>query len=64
MAGAKRERRERTDNWELSQQWCCMPEQRLYESIRPITIFGIPPGSPGARDLLRGKHEAPDSRQL
>jgi hypothetical protein len=40
---AKRQRRERTDNWELIQQWCRHPEQRLYESIRPITLFGIPP---------------------
>ncbi len=43
MAKAGRERRERTDNWELIQQWCRHPEQRLYESIRPITLFGIPP---------------------
>ena len=43
MAKARRERRERTDNWELIQQWCRHPEQRLYESIRPITLFGIPP---------------------
>lgn len=43
MTRAKRERQERTDNWELIQQWCRMPEQRLYESIRPITLFGIPP---------------------
>lgn len=37
MPKPKRERRERTDNWELIQQWCRVPEQRLYESIRPIT---------------------------
>ncbi len=43
MTKAKRERRERTDNWEQIQQWCRHPEQRLYESIRPITLFGIPP---------------------
>lgn len=43
MTRAKRERRERTDNWELIQQWCHHPEQRLYESIRPITLFGLPP---------------------
>lgn len=33
MVHAKRERRERTDNWELIQQWCSYPEQQLYESI-------------------------------
>lgn len=41
MAQPKRERRERTDNWELIQ--CHHPEQRLYESIRPITLHGLPP---------------------
>src|SRR6266516_2984030 len=43
MPKAKRERRERTDNYHLLQQWCRTPEQRLYEGIRPITLFGVPP---------------------
>jgi hypothetical protein len=43
MPKAKRERRERTDNYHLLQQWCRTPEQRLYEGIRPITLFGFPP---------------------
>lgn len=43
MPEAKRERRERTDNYHLLQQWCRTPEQRLYEGIRPIVLFGIPP---------------------
>jgi hypothetical protein len=43
MTRAKRERRERTDNSSLIQQWCRMPKQRLYEGIRPITLYGIPP---------------------
>ncbi len=43
MPKAKREHRERTDNYHLIQQWCRTPEQRLYEGIRPITLFGIPP---------------------
>jgi hypothetical protein len=42
MPKAKRERRERTDNYHLLQQWCRTPEQRLYEGIRPITLFGVP----------------------
>lgn len=42
MTAPKRERRERTDNWELLQQWGRHPEQRLYESIRPITLHGLP----------------------
>jgi len=43
MPKAKRERRERTDNYHLLLQWCRTPEQRLYEGIRPITLFGVPP---------------------
>src|SRR5260370_20139484 len=43
MPKARLERRERTDNYHLLQQWCRTPEQRLYEGIRPITLFGIPP---------------------
>lgn len=43
MPRAKRERRERTDNYHLLLQWCRTPEQRLYEGIRPITLFGMPP---------------------
>src|SRR5436189_4697178 len=43
MSKAKREHRERTDNYHLLLQWCRTPEQRLYEGIRPITLFGIPP---------------------
>ena len=42
MAKAKRERQERTDNWKRIQQWCRWPEQRLYESIRPIVLYGDP----------------------
>src|SRR5215472_9094718 len=40
MPKAKRERRERTDNYHLIQQWCHTPEQRLYEGIRPLVLFG------------------------
>lgn len=43
MPQAKRERRERKDNYHLLQQWCRTPEQRLYEGIRPVVLFGIPP---------------------
>src|SRR5437588_5674007 len=42
MPQAKRERRERTDNYHLLQQWCRTPEQRLYEGIRPVVLFGMP----------------------
>lgn len=43
MPKVKRERRERTDNYHLLQQWCRTPEQRLYEGIRPVVLYGIPP---------------------
>src|SRR5947209_522216 len=39
MPQAKRERRERTDNYHLLQQWCRTPEQRLYEGIRPVVLL-------------------------
>jgi hypothetical protein len=40
MPKAKRERRDRTDNYHLIQQWCRTPEQRLYEGIRLVVLFG------------------------
>jgi hypothetical protein len=43
MPKARRERKERTDNYHLLLQWCRTPEQRLYEGIHPITLFGVPP---------------------
>jgi hypothetical protein len=43
MPSAKRERRERTDNFALIQEWCRSSGQRLYEAIRPITLFGATP---------------------
>lgn len=43
MPKALRERRERTDKYHLILQWCRTPEQRLYEGIRPIILFGVPP---------------------
>jgi putative transposase len=52
MPKAKRERRERTDNYHLLLQWCRTPEQRLYEGIRPITLFGTPPAERAQETLL------------
>jgi putative transposase len=43
MPKAQRERRERTDNYHVLIQWCRTPEQRLYEQIRPVVLYGIPP---------------------
>ena len=54
MPQAKRERRERTDNYHLLQQWCRTPEQRLYDR-KPAnsvpqnnyTVFSMLPGISG-----------------
>jgi len=43
MPHATRERRERTDNYGLIKDWCRSPGQRLYEGLRPITLFGATP---------------------
>jgi len=40
MPGPKRERRERTHEWEQIQQRTLWPEQQLYEAIRPLLLFG------------------------
>jgi len=36
----KRERRERTQDWQHIQQYTIWPEQQLYEKIRPVVLFG------------------------
>lgn len=41
MPLAKRERHPRTDNYQQIHQWCRTPEQRLYEGIRPVVLFGV-----------------------
>ena len=40
MPEPKRERRERTHDWEQIQQRTLWPEQVLYEQLRPILFFG------------------------
>jgi len=40
MPGAKRPRREHTDEWASIQQWSLWPEQELYEQIRPMILYG------------------------
>jgi transposase len=40
MPSPKRERRERTHEWESIQQRTLWPEQQLYEAIRPLLLFG------------------------
>jgi hypothetical protein len=43
MPKAQRERRERTDKYQLLIQWCRTPELRFYEHIRPVVLYGMPP---------------------
>ena len=45
MPKTQRERRERTDNYHLLIQWCRTPEQRFYEQMRPVVLYGIPRSS-------------------
>ncbi|MBA3824228.1 MAG: transposase [Ktedonobacterales bacterium] len=40
MPGAKRLARDHTEEWVLIREWCQWPEQRLYELIRPVVLFG------------------------
>ena len=43
MTGRPRRRRvETTDDWEQVQLLCAWPEQRDYELIRPLVLFGRP----------------------
>lgn len=40
MPKRKRERRERTHDWQQIQQYTLWPEQKAYELLRPIVLFG------------------------
>jgi hypothetical protein len=40
MPRSRRERRERTHDWQQIQQYTLWPEQQLYERIRPVVLFG------------------------
>jgi hypothetical protein len=39
MPARKRQRRERTHDWQDIQQYTLWPEQQLYEKIRPVVLF-------------------------
>lgn len=43
MAKPKRQRIEPTDQWEQLELLFTSPEQRTYELIRPVVLFGVPP---------------------
>ena len=69
MPRAKRERQERSDKWEVIQQWCRFPEQRLYESIRPVTLYGMTPAERAqetgmAQQTLRRAADAFDAQGM
>jgi putative transposase len=40
MPGRKRQRRERTHDWQEIEQLALWPEQEIYERLRPIVLFG------------------------
>jgi hypothetical protein len=43
-----RQSREHTEEWQQLKQYCRWPEQRRYEHLRPIVLFGDPPGDRAA----------------
>ncbi len=40
MPRRRRERRERTHDWQAIQQYALWPEQKAYELLRPVVLFG------------------------
>ena len=40
MPRSRRERRERTHDWQKIQQYTLWPEQKAYELLRPVVLFG------------------------
>src|SRR5437588_762815 len=40
MPKSKRQRRERTHDWQHIQQYTLWPEQKAYELLRPVVLFG------------------------
>ncbi|MDP9309577.1 MAG: helix-turn-helix domain-containing protein [Chloroflexota bacterium] len=43
MAKPKRQRTQPTEEWEQLELLFSSPEQRIYEQIRPVVLFGVPP---------------------
>lgn len=43
MTKSKRQPRDPTEQWEQLELLFTSPEQRLYEQIRPVVLFGVPP---------------------
>jgi putative transposase len=43
MPKPKRQRVEPTEHWEQLELLFTSPEQRIYEQIRPVVLFGVPP---------------------
>ena len=39
-----RKRLPHTEAWDAIQQMCLWPEQKAYELLRPVVLFGDPPG--------------------
>ncbi len=43
MTKPKRQRNEPIEQWEQLELRFTSPEQRIYEQIRPVVLFGVPP---------------------
>src|SRR3712207_3621167 len=60
----RRSRVEPTDEWEQLALLCRWPEQRAYEEIRPLTLFGASVSRARSRDGLRRAYTLPQARPL
>ncbi len=62
MSGRRRRRVEQTDDWSQLRLLCAWPEQKRYEAIRPLVLFGSSVAeraeqiSIPERTLYRGRH--------
>jgi hypothetical protein len=56
----KRPHREHTEGWEQVKQLCLWPEQRRYELLRPVVLYG---DTPAERAAQNGANERTLRRQ-
>ena len=64
MGRDSRRRIEPTDDWELLLPLFSWPEQRNYEELRLVTLFGCLRGAEGEGDRHLGESSAPAGSRL
>jgi hypothetical protein len=62
MPVVKRPPREPTDDWQQLQLLAPFPEQRAYELLRPVVLFGRPPAERADETGTRLVRPAPSRR--